>query len=128
MNRLTIVRNVLLAAVTAAALLATPNSAEAQERTSIGSTTRSASLAGVALSASQENVGPVATPVGIVRAEAAPEAVHLQNAGPNNRNVVWMVVGAGMLVGGSIIGDDVGSLVSVAGLVIGLVGLVRFLQ
>lgn len=33
-----------------------------------------------------------------------------------------------MLVGGSIIGGDVGTIISVTGLVIGLVGLFRFLQ
>ncbi len=113
MHRLTIARTFALAALSALALFVTPVGASAQER---------------AVSAS--SIGPVIAPVGVVRADAESDSrtLHIQNAGPNNRNVIWMIVGGGMLVGGSIIGDDVGTIISVTGLVIGLVGLFRFLQ
>jgi hypothetical protein len=49
--------------------------------------------------------------------------------GPRQRrNVRWMIVGGAMLVGGAIVGGDVGTIVSVGGLVIGGVGLYRYLQ
>jgi hypothetical protein len=54
--------------------------------------------------------------------------MYIQDPGRDNRNVVWMIIGGGMLVGGAIIGDDVGTIVSVTGLVIGLVGLYRYLR
>lgn len=111
MIRTTLLRTFALAALSAVAVFVTPVAAMAQER-----------------AASASSIGPVIAPVGVVRAESDARTVHIQNDGPNNRNVIWMIVGGGMLVGGSIIGDDVGTIISVTGLVIGLVGLYRFLR
>jgi hypothetical protein len=54
--------------------------------------------------------------------------LHSLQGGRTDRNVRWMIVGGGLLLGGAIIGDDVGTIVSVTGLVIGGIGLYRFLQ
>jgi hypothetical protein len=130
MNRLMIVRTYALAAVSAAALVVTPLAAEAQARAASATVPSAGPLvvAPMAASAPRPRFGPVVAPAGVVRAEAATTVVHLQNPGRSNRNVVWMIVGGGMLVGGTIIGDDVGTIISVTGLVIGLVGLFRYLQ
>ena len=128
MNRLMIIRTYALAAVGAAALVVTPLAAEAQARAASATVPPAGPRAVAPMSASAPRLGPVAAPAGVVRAEAAATVMHLQNPGRSNRNVVWMIVGGGMLVGGSIIGDDVGTIISVTGLVIGLVGLFRFLQ
>jgi hypothetical protein len=45
-----------------------------------------------------------------------------------NRDVAWMVVGGAALVVGSMIGGDGGTIIMITGGVIGLVGLMRFLQ
>lgn len=116
MNRFTLVRAFALAAMTAAAMLATPLAAAAQER--------AASLT----AGSAPQVGPVVAPIGVVRAEAATTELHLQNEGRDSRNVVWMIVGGGMLLAGSLVGGETGTIISVTGLVIGLVGVFRYLR
>lgn len=119
MNRLTLVRTFAFAAVSAAALLATPLTASAQDF--VASPV-------VAPAAVAPSLGPVAAPVAFARTEAATTEMHLQNEGRDSRNVVWMIVGGGMLIAGSLIGDDVGTIISVTGLVIGLVGVFRYLR
>ena len=120
-------RACVLAAVSAAALTLTPVMASAQQGT--------AAVAGpvaptveAAMQAPAPRLGPIDAPAGVSRAEAATAEMYIQDPGANNRNVVWMIIGGGMLVGGAIIGDDVGTIVSVTGLVIGLVGLYRYLR
>ena len=122
MIRQTLGRGLSLAMLVAAVAIATPDTAAAQE----GPATAVAVPTAVAPA---PVVGPVNAPAGIVRAEAADaEALYLQNSGSGNRNVIWMIVGGGLLVGGAIIGDDVGTILSVTGLVIGLVGLYRYMR
>lgn len=123
MVRQTVGRGLSLAMLLVAAVaIATPVTAAAQE----GSATAGA-VPIVAVPAPV--IGPVHAPAGIVRAEAVPaEALYLQNSGRGNRNVVWMIVGGGLLLGGMIVGGDVGTVLSVTGLVVGLVGVYRYLQ
>lgn len=45
-----------------------------------------------------------------------------------NRDVAWMIVGGATLVVGSLIGGDGGTIMMITGGVIGLVGLMRYLQ
>lgn len=126
MNRFTLVRTFALAAVSAAALLVTPLAAAAQDPAT------SAIVAPAPIvnapPAAAPRLGPVDAPAGIVRAEAGASELAIQSAGRDNRNIVWMIIGGGMMLGGSLIGDDVGTIVSVTGLVIGLVGLYRYLR
>jgi hypothetical protein len=129
MNRITIVRTIALAAVSAAALLVTPLAVAAQESATSAIVAPAAPLVSAPTSpAAAPRLGPVDAPAGIARAEAGTPQLSLQSSGRDNRNVVWMIVGGGMMLGGSLIGDDVGTIVSVTGLVIGLVGLYRYLR
>lgn len=56
------------------------------------------------------------------------DEMNFRQGGRTDRNVRWMIVGGGLLLGGMIIGDDVGTVLSVTGLVIGSIGLYRYLQ
>jgi hypothetical protein len=124
-----IARAVSLVALSAAALLGAPLTASAQEP----APSAVVAPAGPVVSApiaptTAPRLGPIDAPAGIVRTSAETSDLALQSPGPNNRNVLWMIVGGGMMLGGTLIGDDVGTVVSVTGLVIGLVGLYRYLR
>jgi hypothetical protein len=120
-------RTFVLAALSAAALLLTPAMSAAQEG-SAAVASPAAPTVEATIQAPAPRLGPIDAPAGISRAEAATTEMYLQDPGRDNRNIVWMIIGGGMLVGGAIIGDDVGTIVSVTGLVIGLVGLYRYLR
>jgi hypothetical protein len=73
--------------------------------------------------------GPVLVQAGVTRAAVAVDAeLHLQNRGRGNRNVRWMWVGGGLILAGAVVGDDVGTILTIGGLVIGLTGLYRYMQ
>ena len=63
-----------------------------------------------------------------VQPTTEPELARLQNDGPNNKNVTWMIVGGAGLIVGSMIGGDAGTIVMVTFGVIGLLGLYRYLS
>ena len=71
--------------------------------------------------------GPRDVQAGIARRTAAPMLQPMQQ-GATSRNVAWMIVGGATLVVGSVIGGDAGTIMMVTGGVIGLVGLMRYLQ
>ena len=104
-----------------AALLALPTTLAAQE---LAATTAVASPAAPALG------GPVIQQAGITRAAVAPEPaeLNLQGGMSRDKNVRWMIVGGAILVVGSIIGGDVGTVLMIGGAVIGFTGLYRYLQ
>ncbi len=54
--------------------------------------------------------------------------LHRMQGRPADRDLRWMLVGGGLVIGGAIIGDDVGTIVSLSGLVIGGIGLYRYLR
>lgn len=127
------VRMCALTAVSAAALFVTPVASAAQEPAATALVAPVAAPVGPIVVAPMTATAPrlgslVEAPVGIVRADAASDLQSLQSSGRDNRNVVWMIVGGSMMLAGGLIGDDVGTIVSVTGLVIGLVGLYRYLR
>ena len=131
MIRPMLVRICALAAVSAAALFVTPLAAASQEpaATALVAPAPVGPLVVAPMTATTPRLSSFAdAPVGIARAESASDLQLLQSSGLDNRNVVWMIIGGGMMLGGSLIGDDVGTIVSVTGLVIGLVGLYRYLR
>lgn len=73
--------------------------------------------------------GPRMTQAGISRraTDAAAAPAPMKAAG-DRRDVAWMVVGGAALVVGSMIGGDGGTIIMITGGVIGLVGLMRYLQ
>lgn len=58
------------------------------------------------------------------------EAPRVTPQGPNlrRRGVPQMIIGGAALLGGAIIGDDAGAIISIAGLGVGLWGLYLYLQ
>ncbi len=104
-------------------ILALPlGAAEAQQRTA------SVSVSGTA--------GPRidGTRIGMQVVQAArmvdAEAPRATPQGPNlrRRGVPQMIIGGAALLGGAIIGDDAGAIISIAGLGVGLWGLYLYLQ
>lgn len=73
--------------------------------------------------------GPRLQQAGIARRslDAAAAPAPMKAAG-DRRDVAWMVVGGAALVVGSMIGGDGGTIIMITGGVIGLVGLMRYLQ
>lgn len=129
MRRSMMTRAFTVLAVSAAALVGAPAVAAAQEPAPAAiAGAAGAVITAPAAAPAAARLGPIDAPAGIVRTQDSASELALQSPGRNNRNVVWMIVGGGMLVGGTLIGDDVGTIVSVTGLVIGLVGLYRYLR
>ena len=71
--------------------------------------------------------GPRIQEARFARDAAEPKMAPMRDEGLS-RNVVWMIVGGATLVVGSVVGGDAGTIMMVTGGVIGLVGLMRFLQ
>jgi hypothetical protein len=134
MDRLTLVRSLVLAAVVGFASVATPLAGSAQESAGAvvpasGTPLVEVPAAMVPVADQALRVGPVDAPVGVTRAAVAVDAeLHLQNRGRGNRNVRWMWVGGGLILAGAVVGDDVGTILTIGGLVIGLTGLYRYMQ
>jgi hypothetical protein len=73
--------------------------------------------------------GPVNTPTGIARADAVRSAeplnFHRQRL---NRDERWMVVGGALLVVGSVMDGEAGEILVISGAIIGIIGLVRYIE
>ncbi|MEX2181373.1 MAG: hypothetical protein WD771_04980 [Gemmatimonadaceae bacterium] len=128
MLRRTLGRSFAFAAVLAAALV-TPRAAASQALAAPAAP----EVAAPEVAAPAPGIGPVRAPAGVTRSDdvsatATADALSFQNRGPGNRNVQWMIIGGGLLLGGVIVGDDVGTILAVGGLVIGGIGLWRYLQ
>lgn len=105
-----------------AAMLAQPTVARAQDAL-VEPVTAQVTTAPVALD------GPRMAQAGTtLRAADAAAAPAPMKAAGDRRDVAWMVVGGAALVIGSMIGGDGGTIIMITGGVIGLVGLMRYLQ
>lgn len=83
-----------------------------------------ATLAGPRLEASRAGIVAPASTIGVAEtAQPAP-----QNPALRRRGVPQMIIGGAALIGGAIIGDDAGAIISIAGLGVGLWGLWLYLQ
>ena len=85
------------------------------------------STAPIAASSAVTLAGPRIQEARFTRDAAEPKMAPMRDEGIS-RNVVWMIVGGATLVVGSVVGGDAGTIMMVTGGVIGLVGLMRFLQ
>lgn len=104
------------------AMLSLPTISRAQDAL-VASATTQVTAAPAALD------GPRMVQAGIShRTTGAAAAPAPMKAAGDRRDVAWMVVGGAALVIGSMIGGDGGTIIMITGGVIGLVGLMRYLQ
>lgn len=101
-----------------------PGSAPSAAPVATPATSATAALAGPRLEASRAGIVAPASTIGVAEtAQPAP-----QNPALRRRGVPQMIIGGAALIGGAIIGDDAGAIISIAGLGIGLWGLWLYLQ
>jgi hypothetical protein len=123
MKHVQFVRRTVFALIAA---LVIPATAQAQQ---LVETPATAPVASSVVAPSVAPVGPVVTPVGITRADAVAATAPLNLQGdPSRRDTAWMIIGGAMLVVGSVVDGDAGTIIMVTGAVIGLTGLWRYLQ
>lgn len=115
-------RSLTVGAVALAAMLALPSSARAQDAPT-EPVVAQVTTAPAALD------GPRMTQAGVSHRAVDLAATPAPMKAPGDRrDVAWMVVGGAALVIGSMIGGDGGTIIMITGGVIGLVGLMRYLQ
>ena len=115
-------RSITVGAVALIAMLTLPSGARAQD-TPTEPAVEQVTTAPAVLD------GPRMTQAGIShRATDAAAAPAPMKVPGDRRDVAWMVVGGAALVIGSMIGGDGGTIIMITGGVIGLVGLMRYLQ
>jgi hypothetical protein len=120
--------NVAITALSLVAVLLIPSAVRAQ---SIATDMQAldAPVATASASAPSALDGPrlVRSGISLDRTASAPALAPMRAVG-TQRDVAWMIVGGATLVVGSVIGGDGGMIMMVTGGVIGLVGLMRYLQ
>jgi hypothetical protein len=73
--------------------------------------------------------GPIIAQAGFTRAAAARSAEPLNFQRQSfSRNERWMIIGGAMLVVGSVVDGEAGEIIMITGAVVGIIGLVRYLQ
>jgi hypothetical protein len=122
MKQASILRSATLFTLALAGMMALPALLSAQ---SIAAAPASVTAPSAAVT-SAPLAGPRDVQAGIARETSSVGSAPMPAA--TSRNVAWMIVGGAALVVGSVIGGDGGTIMMVAGGVIGLVGLFRYLQ
>ena len=122
-------RPLALVILALAAAVASPSQMQAQQDAvpAAGQESAAVATAPIAASSAVTLAGPRIQEARFTRDAAEPRMAPMRDEGLS-RNVVWMIVGGATLVVGSVVGGDAGTIMMVTGGVIGLVGLMRFLQ
>ena len=125
MRQLTLLRHTIVASFALVAAMLAPSLVGAQQKelSPVQASVESPAI----VTASAPLAGPRAAQSGVTRLVPAAGPAPYRAPG-ERRDVAWMIVGGAALVVGSMIGGDGGTIIMITGGVIGLVGLMRYLQ